>query len=97
MSANPQYHLTVDDALAFDFGHILDVRAVYAVHAERNLRVLIALDNPSVENREKVFEKQYDLISGFPDLFFDFNLIPARNRAHHEMATDAKLIYTREV
>jgi hypothetical protein len=48
------------------------------------------------EVREKVFQKQFDLIDGFPEISFDFNLVSAKNRGPEEFATSAKLIYSRE-
>jgi hypothetical protein len=89
------YSATLEDALASDLGLIPDIRYVSVERAEHNLLVWIALDNPSEENREKVFQKQFDLIEGFPEISFDFNLISSRNRAHSDIASDAKLIYRR--
>ncbi|MGA3081986.1 MAG: hypothetical protein ABSD44_11455 [Terracidiphilus sp.] len=90
------YSASLEDALALDFGLISDIRHVLVERANHNLLVWIALDNPTKENREKVFQKQFDLIEGFPEISFDFNLVSSGNRPHNAFATDAKLIYSRK-
>lgn len=64
--------------------------------ADDNLLVWIALDSPTRENREKVFQKQFELIDGFPEIAFDFNLISSLNRSGADFASGATLIYSRE-
>jgi hypothetical protein len=90
------HSVTLEDALAQDFELISDVRFVSVERADDNLLVWIALDSPTKENREKVFQKQFELIEGFPEISFDFNLIPSMNRTRNEFVSDAKLIYSRE-
>jgi hypothetical protein len=90
------YGQTIEHALASDLALVTDVRHIMVERADDNLLVWIALDNPSKEVREKVFQKQFDLIDGFPEISFDFNLISSRNRSPEEFASSAKLIYSRE-
>lgn len=90
------YSQTIEHALAADLALVPDVRHVLVERADDNLLVWISIDNPTKEVREKVFQKQFDIIDGFPEISFDFNLISSRNRAPAEFATSAKLIYSRE-
>jgi len=90
------YSASLESALAEDFGLVPDVRNVLIERAEDNLLVWISIDNPTKEVRERVFQKQFDLIEGFPEIAFDFNLISARNRSPQDFASSAKLIYSRE-
>jgi hypothetical protein len=90
------YSKSLEIALAEDLRLVPDVRHVLVERADDNLLVWIALDNPTREVREKVFQKQFDLIDGFPEISFDFNLIAARKRTPAEFASSAKLIYSRE-
>jgi hypothetical protein len=87
---------TLESALALDLGLIPDIRQVFVERAEENLLVWIAIDNPIKEVREKVFQKQFSLIDGFPEVSFDFNLVSSKNRSAQEFASSAKLIYSRE-
>jgi hypothetical protein len=43
-----------------------------------------------------VFQKQFDIVDGFPEVSFDFNLIAGKNRDANEFASEAKLIYSRQ-
>ena len=90
------YSKTLEDALAMDLGLVPEVRYVCVERADDNLRVWIAVDNPTKQNREKVFQKQFDLIDGFPEISFDFNVIPSLGRTASAFAPDAKMIYSRE-
>lgn len=90
------YSQTLEAALAKDLALVSDVRHVLVERADDNLLVWIALDNPTKEIRERVFQKQFDLIDGFPEVSFDFNIVSARGRSPQEFATSAKLIYSRE-
>ncbi len=86
----------LEDALAHDLALVKEVRHVCIEKADNNLLVWIALDNPSKEVRERVFRKELELIEGFPEIDFDFNVIPAMNRGAHYFASSAKVIYSRK-
>lgn len=90
------YSQTLEVALAKDLALVHDVRHVLVERADDNLLVWIALDNPTKDVREKVFQKQFDLIDGFPEVSFDFNIVSAKGRSSQEFASSAKLIYSRE-
>jgi hypothetical protein len=89
------YSATLEDALAKDFSLIPDVHYICVDRADNNLLVWIALDHPNAENRERVFQKQFDLIDGFPEISFDFNVISSRALNPQEFASDAKVLYSR--
>ena len=86
----------LEDALARDLSFVPEVRHVCLERADNNLLVWIALDNPTRAIRERVFQKELELIEGFPEIDFDFNVIPAMNRSPRQFASSAKIIYTRE-
>ena len=90
------FSATLESALAKDFALNPHVQAVFVDRVEGNLLVWIAVDDPTREIREKVFQKQFDLIDGFPEISFDFNIIAGRDRSPQEFASEAKLIYSRE-
>jgi len=90
------HSLDLEDALAADLRVVPDVRYVSVERADDNLLVWIALDSPTKENREKVFQKQFELIDGFPEIAFDFNVISSLNHNSADFASGAKLIYSRE-
>lgn len=90
------YSQSLEVALANDLALVRDIRHVLVERADDNLLVWIALDNPTKEAREKVFQKQFDLIDGFPEISFDFNLVSSRDRTPAEFASSAQLIYSRE-
>ncbi len=90
------YSQTLEAALASELGLIPDVRQVFLERAENDLLVWIALDHPTKDARERVFQKQYELIDGFPEVSFDFNLIASNARTPEEFAPAAHLIYSRE-
>jgi hypothetical protein len=64
--------------------------------ADGPLLVLIAVDNPELAVRRQIYQKELALIEAFPETDFDFNLIPAMNRAASQIATAARVVYTRE-
>ena len=90
------YSASLESALASDLSLLSEVRHVFVERADNNLLVWIALDSPTKEVREKVFQKQFDLIDGFPEISFDFNLMSAKGRSPQDFASSAKLIYSRE-
>lgn len=82
-------------AIGRDLSTVPEVRHVLAEHAEGNLLIWILADNPNAEVREKIFNKQFSIIDGFPEISFDFNLISSV-RSVRETSSSARLIYTRE-
>lgn len=90
------FSLDLEDALAHDLALVKEVRHLSIERADNNLLVWIALDNPVREVRERVFRKELELIEGFPEIDFDFNVIPAMGRDPQQFASSAKLIYSRK-
>jgi hypothetical protein len=58
--------------------------------------VWIAVDNPVRSVRDQVFRKELELIEGFPEIDFDFNVIATKNSDPRQFASSAKVIYSRE-
>jgi hypothetical protein len=83
-------------ALARDLASIPEVCCVLTEKAEGNLLVWIAIDKAEAyEVRSRVYEKELGLLDGFPEVNFDFNLIPAGSRNPREIATGAQVVYSR--
>jgi len=87
--------MDLEDALARDLSFVGEVRHVCIERADNNLLVWIALENPISAVRERVFQKELELIEGFPEIDFDFNVIPAKGRDPRQFASSAKIIYSR--
>ena len=86
----------LESALAKDLACVEEVRHVLIEHAEQNLLVWIAVDNPTRDVRERVFQKELSLIEGFPEVYFDFNIVPGISDPR-QIASNAKAIYSREI
>jgi hypothetical protein len=85
----------IEALLANDFASVPQVRHVLIEKADGPLLILIAVDNPEPGVRRQIYQKELALIAAFPEIEFDFNLIPAMNRAPHEIATGARAVYSR--
>lgn len=86
----------LETVLARDLSFVKEVRHVLVERADHNFLVWIALENPIAEVRERVFRKQLDLIEGFPEIDFDFNVIAANSSDPHHFASGAKIVYSRK-
>ncbi len=86
----------VEAVLAHDLSLVAEVRHVLTEQADGSLLVWIALDNPACEVREQVFQKELGLIDSFPEVEFDFNIVPAMGRDPDHIASGARVVYTRK-
>jgi|SRR5471032_739230 hypothetical protein len=87
---------SVETALGKDFGSISQVRYVLTERADGPLLVWVAIDNPEPSVRRKIYRKELELIDRFPDMDFDFNLIPAMGRRAEELAAGARVVFSRQ-
>ncbi len=55
----------------------------------------IAVDDPKPQVRRKIYQKELALIEGFPEVEFDFNLIPTMGRKAEDFATGAHVVFSR--
>ena len=95
-SAETGIAVGLEAALAKDLAGIPEVRHVLTDRADGNLLVWIAIDRAdSYDVRQQVYEKELGLMDGFPEVNFDFNLIPAGGRSPKDLATGAQIIYSR--
>ncbi len=85
----------LETALGKDFAGIPQVRHVLTEWVDGPLLIWIALDNPEPNVRRKVYQKELELIDGFPEIDFDFNLVPALGRNAEELATGAHVVFSR--
>ena len=86
----------LETALGKDFGVIPQVRHVLTEWVDGPLLVWIALDNPEPSVRKAVYQKELELMDGFPEIDFDFNLIGADGRNAEEFATGAHVVFSRQ-
>jgi hypothetical protein len=87
---------SIETALGKDFGGIPQVRHVLTEWVDGPLLVWIALDNPEAKVRKRVYQKELELMDAFPDIDFDFNLIPALGRTAEQLATGAHIVFSRQ-
>ncbi|HCC56440.1 MAG TPA: hypothetical protein DEQ47_04125 [Solibacterales bacterium] len=85
----------LEDALSKDLASVAQVRHVLTHQLARSLLVWIALDDCGSDVRKRIYQKELELISEFPDVEFDFNLVPALGRDAGQIATDAHVVYSR--
>jgi len=86
----------LESAIAKDFASLPEVRHVLSEYVDGNLLLWIAIDNAgSYDVRSRVYDKELALMDGFPEINFDFNLIPAMDRNVRELASGAKIIFSR--
>jgi len=86
----------LETALGKDFGGIPQVRYVLTEWVDGPLLVWIAIDNPESSIRKKIYQKELELMDGFPEVEFDFNVIPALGRDAKELSTAAHVVYSRQ-
>lgn len=89
--------LTADNletALAKDLATVPQVRYVLTEWTNGPLLVWIAVDDPEPGVRRRIYQKELEIISGFPEIDFDFNLIPVMGRKPDELATGARVVYS---
>jgi hypothetical protein len=92
---SPPSPSSVEAVLAIGFASVPQVRHVLIEKADGPRLVRIAVDDPEPTVRRRIYRKELDLIEAFPETGFDFNLIPAMNRAAGEIATGAYVVYSR--
>jgi hypothetical protein len=86
---------SVEDALAADLKSVAEINCIFVERVEGNLLVWMTADHPPKEARERIFQKQFDLIDAFPEVSFDFNIVSTSANDPREIDSAAKLIYFR--
>ena len=86
---------TLEMALANELASVRQVRDVLVESVRDSFLVWITVDDPERAVRDLIFQKQMDLMDAFPEINFDFNLIPTMGRSIKEIATDARIVYSR--
>ena len=77
----------LETALGNNFGSVPQVLHVLTERVDGPLVVWIALDDANSDVRNRIYQKELDLMDRFPEIEFDFNLIPALGRRVEELAT----------
>lgn len=83
------------EVLAKDFGSIPEVDFVLTEDLNDAMLVWIVASDPQSEVRNRIYQKQLSLISEFPDIPFDFNLIRTQGKNPKELVSGANLVYSR--
>ncbi|MGO9230156.1 MAG: hypothetical protein ACLQKA_13245 [Bryobacteraceae bacterium] len=86
---------TLETALSRDLANVPEVRHVLTEWADRSLLIWIAIDNPEPNVRRRIYQKEMGIMTGFPEIEFDFNLIPSMGRRPEDLATGARVVYSR--
>jgi hypothetical protein len=81
--------------LANDLAGVPQVRYVFIKSVDNATLVWVAVDDHRREVRERIFERELSIMDAFPEINFDFNLVPAMGRTAAEIASDAELVYSR--
>jgi hypothetical protein len=86
--------VSVEKALAKDFSKVPEVKHIFVERAEGNLLVWLIAFRPDKNVRERIFQKQFDLIDAFREIEFDFHIVSTDAESPSDIASEAKLIYT---
>lgn len=83
-------------ALAKDMASVQQVGQVVIDEVHGALLVWVTVDDPQRAVRDRIFQKELDLIDAFPNVKFDFNLIPSMGRPIEQLVTHGNLVYSRQ-
>lgn len=86
---------SLETALCRDLASVPEVRHILTERTERSLLIWIAIDNPDPSVRRRIYQKELSIMTGFPEIEFDFNLIPSMDRRPEDLATGARVVYSR--
>jgi hypothetical protein len=86
---------SLDIALSQDLAGICEVRHVMTDQAEDGLVVWIVVDDPAPDVRREIYRRELQLLEDFPGIEFDFNLVYSLGRSTEEIATGARVVYSR--
>lgn len=86
---------TLEMAIASDLASVRQVRDILIESVHDSFLVWVTVDDPDRAVRDRIFQKEMDLMDAFPRINFDFNLIPTMGRDISEIATDAQVVYSR--
>ncbi|MGH9621859.1 MAG: hypothetical protein ACRD45_19400 [Bryobacteraceae bacterium] len=86
----------IEKAVAKDLGAVSAVTHVFTEAADNALLAWIVVDDPKLDIRYEIFDKEQALIDAFPETEFDFNIIPRMGRDARELIQgEARIAYTR--
>jgi hypothetical protein len=87
--------VTTEKMLAQDFGTVPQVKYILTEECSDTFLVWVVVDDATPQVRHHIFAKQLSLITEFPEIPFDFNLIRTRGRIPENIVTGAHVAYTR--
>lgn len=87
---------SLEQAITDDFSTVPEVQRVMIERDSDDLLVWVAIDNPDRATRDRIFDKQLSVIDAFPEINFDFNLVPYIDKNLGDVATSSHLIYSRQ-
>ncbi len=95
-SVEAQVHTadSIEIALAKDLSTVSDVAHVVLERVEGSLLVWIIARDPDASARWQIYQKEMDIIEGFPDIEFDFNLIASQGRELQQLMSAGGVVYS---
>ncbi|HEX7360917.1 MAG TPA: hypothetical protein VF283_10535 [Bryobacteraceae bacterium] len=86
----------IEKAVAEDLAAVSAVTHVITQAVDNGMLVWIVVDDPKLDVRYEIFDKEQALIDAFPETEFDFNIIPRMGRDASELIQgEAHIAYTR--
>lgn len=86
----------IEKVVAKDLAAISDVSHVFTHVVETSVLVWIVVDDPRIDVRHQIFDRELALINEFPETEFDFNIVPRMGREADEVIRgEAHIAYTR--
>lgn len=82
------------DFVAYEFSQIREVDAVLTARHNNLFYVWIIVDQFDKGVREKVYSREKEIINGFKQFDFDFNIISRRGRDMNELISDPMMTLT---
>ena len=70
----------VEVTLAKDFAGVPEIRHVLMEKSGRLMFIWISVDSPVSSVRKRIYEKELEIIDCFPEVDFEFNIVPTLDR-----------------
>ena len=85
----------IEDAIRRELGAECAVRYVLAENLGDALQVWTVVDAFCADVRQRIYSKELHLIDEFPQEVLDFNVLQALGRNPREIASSARVVYSR--
>jgi hypothetical protein len=85
----------IEEAISRELAEESQVRYVLAENLGNGLQVWAIADSPGADVRRRIYEKELRLIKQFPNEVLDFNILQTLGRKPDEIASGARVVYSR--